>query len=221
LTHLHIDHCADLAPLLFALHSPIPEARKPLWLLGPVGLLSYLERLRDLYGEWLTPAKRELEVMELRPGQVLSVNTAPSGGWVVESGQAETRLQVFAARHPQSRLSEESLGFRFVDRQGHTAVFSGDTEPCDDLLSASRGSDLLVIECSTPDALATAGHMTPERVGQLCAAARPEQVVLTHLYPPAAALDLPALVGRHYAGPVHVARDGDLFTVPKRPETQR
>ena len=47
----------------------------------------------------------------------------------------------------------------------------------------------------------------------MCAAARPQRVVLTHQYPNAAALDLPPLVARHFAGPVEQARDGDVYTV--------
>ena len=57
------------------------------------------------------------------------------------------------------------------------------------LVEAARGADLLVVECSCPDELATPGHLTPDGVGRLCAESRPARVVLTHLYPPAAALD--------------------------------
>jgi len=239
LSHLHIDHCSDLAPLLFALHSPIPRSSEPLQLLGPPGSASYLVKLHDLYGSWVEPAKRELVVQELCPGQHLTWDAVRSSAWSpIHPAEQEYRtgqdhpanpdlptaprhrsetssIEVFAANHPQDRFSEVCLCFRFRDRANHTVTYSGDTEPAEGLEEASRAVDLLVVECSTPDEMATPGHMTPSRVGELCAASKPSRVVLTHLYPPAAALDLCQLIGQWYAGPVIVACDGDFFTVPE------
>jgi hypothetical protein len=42
-------------------------------------------------------------------------------------------------------------------------------------------------------------------------------VVLVHLDPATRALDLPAVLADLYAGPVSVARDGDLYRVPEAP----
>jgi ribonuclease BN (tRNA processing enzyme) len=83
------------------------------------------------------------------------------------------------------------------------------------LNEAARGADLLVVECSTPDHLATPGHMALSQVGELCAAARPKLAVLTHQYPDAAALDLAALIRETYDGPVVQAVDGTVFTIPE------
>ena len=89
------------------------------------------------------------------------------------------------------------------------------------LLAAAREADLLLVECSTPDELYTPGHLTPSRVGELCAEARPRRVVLTHLYAPAAALDLPALVRRRFDGPVETAEDGTCYRVGGAPPAGR
>jgi len=216
LTHLHIDHCTDLVPLLFALHSPIPEATDPLQLFGPPGTTDYLARLQELYGSWIQPARRELQVVEIEPGRFLAPDREDGPGWSLHQQSTTCGIQAFRAQHPQDRLSRQCLCYRFSDASGNSATFSGDTEPCPGLEDASREVDLLVVECSTPDELATPGHMTPSRVGQLAAATRPGQVVLTHIYPPAAALDLPALVGEFYAGPVTMAQDGQLFILADR-----
>ncbi len=204
MTHLHPDHCADLVHLLFALHSPVPVRTDPVKLFGPPGLASYLEKLKDIYGTWLEPRQRKLEVIEIGPGVTLPL---PGGGSV----------RPFKVDHDQDRLTRFCLGYCFSDAAGHTAVFSGDTGPCAELNEAATGADLLVVECSTPDHLATPGHMTVSQVGELCAAARPGLVVLTHQYPDAAVLDLPALVGEFYDGPVQQAVDGSVYFVPEEP----
>lgn len=202
LTHLHPDHSADLVHLLFALHSPVPTRQDPVTLYGPPGLASLLKKLKEIYGSWLEPRKRRLVINEIDPE--LEEIPLPTGGSV----------QPFKVNHPQDRLSLFCLGYRFTDAEGHTAVFSGDTEPCVELNQAAAAADLLVVECSTPDHLATKGHMTVTQVAELCAAAQPKLTVLTHQYPDAAALDLPALMANIYQGAVIQATDGSEFIVP-------
>ena len=80
---------------------------------------------------------------------------------------------------------------------------------------AAVRADLLVVECSCPDHLATPGHMTPSQVGAICNVARPRRVVLTHQYPDAAVLDLAALVNETFDGPVIQATDGLVLDVPE------
>jgi len=215
LTHLHLDHCADLAPLLFALHSVALDSRRPLQIIGPCGLAAYLDRLRGLYGDWLTPRHRALEVLEVAGGGVLGVDAA--GRWTVGGPNGAGSLTAFRVEHGEDRFSRENLGWLARDRDGRTLVLSGDTGPCPALTAAAAGADLLVVECSTPDELAVEGHMTPSRVGALAAAARPRRVVLTHIYPAANALDLPALVREHAPVEVVLAADGDLFEVSGDP----
>jgi ribonuclease BN (tRNA processing enzyme) len=202
LTHLHPDHSADLLHLLFALHSPLPTRQDPVTLYGPPGLASLLRKLKEIYGSWLEPRQRRLAIIEIGPE--LEEIPLPGGGSV----------QPFKVRHPQDRLSRFCLGYRFHDTAGHTAVFSGDTEPCAELNQAAAGADLLVVECSTPDHLATTGHMTVSQVGDLCAAAHPGLTVLTHQYPDAAALDLTSLLANTFQGPVVQAVDGSEYSVP-------
>lgn len=210
-THLHLDHCSDLGALLFALHMKELSSTRPLQLIGPRGLGGYLSRLEDLYGDWVVPCSREVAVLEIAPGDVLGPTT-DTGGWAVGASAGST-LQPFAVAHFEDHFSAENLGYRIRDGAGRVLVFSGDTGPGGHLAEAAAGADLLVVECSTPDETAIEGHMSPSRVAELCAEAGPRRVVLTHIYPPTAGLDLPALVGADFDGEVVAARDGDLFSL--------
>jgi ribonuclease BN (tRNA processing enzyme) len=201
LSHLHPDHSADLVPLLFAAHSPVCRNPHPLKVHGPAGLKELLEKLDGIYGSWLEPRSRALEVTEWDlEAPALDL---PGGG----------RVTAFPTEHPQDRLSRQTLGFVLEDGAGNKIVYSGDTGPCAALKGAARGADLLVVECSTPDELAIDGHMFPSAVAELCREARPNRVVLTHQYPAAARIDLAAAVLARYDGEVHQARDGDEFTL--------
>lgn len=200
LTHLHPDHSADLIALLFALHSPVPVSAAPITITGPKGLVQLVDQLKGIYGRWLEPRQRELIIREIEPGTVME---QPGGG----------KITSFAVNHGQDRLSQQPLGYRFTDARGQLLVFSGDTGPCTELEEAATGADLLLVECSTPDELATAGHLAPKDVGQVCCAAQPKQVVLTHQYPDSARLDLVAEVGQYWTGNIHQAVDGSIFSI--------
>jgi ribonuclease BN (tRNA processing enzyme) len=209
-SHLHPDHCADLVPLLFALHSPVLPSTKPLQLLGPRGLKNYVQQLQEVYGDWILPAKRPLIVSEIRSEQNLD---PASGLWAVSPG-VDTGIAVHRADHSESRFSRENLCFRFRDEQGYTLTYSGDSQFCEGLVQAARDTDLLLVECSTPDEWAVEGHMTPESVGRLCALTNPAKVVLTHFYPTVTNLNLSALVKERFSGDIVCAADDMLLTAP-------
>jgi len=222
LTHLHPDHCADLLHLLFALHSPLPVSESPLTLAGPRGLLSYLSRLGELYGDWIEPYRRKLVVLEACPGNVLV--PAGDGRWELLSeamvqpaaGPAPTALEFFAADHREDRFSRDNFCLRISSAGGYTLCYSGDSGPCPGLTAAAREVDLLVVECSTLDQSECSGHMSPSRVAELCREARPRRTVLTHLYPPVAAQDPAAMVAAACDTPVGAGIDGALYSVPER-----
>jgi len=224
LSHLHLDHCADLAPLLFALHSPVLESTKPFTIVGPPGLSLYINRLQGLYKHWLEPNKRQLNVLEILPGQALFHPLSAPGQWqiasVSELGNSVPIVSAFAANHPQDIFCDVCLCYRFQDSVEHRLVFSGDTEPSAGLTAASRNADLAVIECSTTDQQELVGHMNPSRVGTMCTTAGVRKIVLTHQYPEVAGLDLPKLVSKYYAGQIIAACDDSLFIVPDDSGTQ-
>jgi ribonuclease BN (tRNA processing enzyme) len=87
-------------------------------------------------------------------------------------------------------------------------VYTGDTGVSDALGRWAHGCDVLLAECSLPDAMAIREHLTPRQVGALAAQAEAQRLVLTHFYSPVEAVDIAAEVAEHYAGPVVCATDG-------------
>ena len=59
----------------------------------------------------------------------------------------ELQIQAFRVDH-----CHDAFGFKLQYRD-KTLVYSGDTRPCQALIDASRGVDLLIHECTMPDDL--------------------------------------------------------------------
>lgn len=164
-SHRHLDHCGDLAPLLFT----FKVARRPD--LYPIyagsGFSAYLDGLHGVYPGWLRSERWGPTVTELpldAPGEAL----LPGG----------IRLETRPAVHGAG-----ALHLRFTDPTGFSVVFSGDTGPSAGLTELAQGADYLVTECAGEDSTVIGDHMWPEAVAELVTAARPGRVILTHLYP--------------------------------------
>jgi len=158
LSHLHLDHCGDVLALVKA-NWLCDTTKLDLW--GPVGTRQWLDDLLAAYP--YMQDKVEIGVTELVPGQVI---------WV-EGLEVECLRTVHAL---------PSLGFTLTSG-GKTMVYSGDTEPVDDIVKASEGIDLLIHECSFPDTFEVTNHATPGTLAEKLKATSIGRIVLTHLYP--------------------------------------
>jgi ribonuclease BN (tRNA processing enzyme) len=86
--------------------------------------------------------------------------------------------------------------------------YTGDTGPSDSVNTFLTGCSLLVSECALDDPPEMDGHLSPRGVAALAAIARPELLVLTHVYPPQAPHSAARAVQQAYSGPVVAAQDG-------------
>lgn len=195
ISHYHHDHIGELGALLYAfMWGQLPARKQPLVLLGPAGFRAKLQAIAAAYGDWVTAPGFPLEVVELAPGPEITL----------------VRGVTFdVCRTPHT---DESLAFMVATPDGRL-VYTGDTGPSEGLAEWARGCDLLLAECSLPDAMAVDFHLTPRQAGALARQASAKRLVLTHLYPPVEAVDLPGEVAAEYDGPVTVARDGERFTL--------
>jgi len=195
LTHFHPDHYSELPALLFAMKYGAARPRTaPLDLVGPVGTRAKLDALAAAFGPWVTAPGFALRIAELEPGTSIAL----ADGVVLD-----------CLRVPHT---DESLAYRVSTPAGRL-VYTGDTGPSEALGDWARGCDILLAECSLPEAMALDIHLTPRSAGALAKRSRAKRLVLTHLYPPVEQVDILGEVSREYDGPTTVAEDGSRFVI--------
>jgi ribonuclease BN (tRNA processing enzyme) len=182
LTHHHLDHLADLLPLLKARWL---AGTDHLEVLGPPGTKSVVDGLLSVH-DYLD-GRVDLSVREVGAGQAFEV-----------AG--------FDVRARETRHSMPCLAYRF----GDALTFSGDSEAFAGLAAFADGSGVLVHDCSFPDEVDVSNHPTPARLGEALSGHDYGRVYLTHLYPHTEGRHeaMLASVRERYDGDVRVARDG-------------
>jgi ribonuclease BN (tRNA processing enzyme) len=153
-SHLHPDHTGDLIGILWA-HEMDDARTAPLRFAGPDGIARLVERARSLYEPWGDWFQAPVEIVGY---------PTEFDGMLVEA---------FPASH-----SPDAVCLRLT-ASGVTLAYSGDTEDCPGLREACRGADLALLECTANEP--TKGHMTPADCERVVQAARPREVLLTHL----------------------------------------
>jgi ribonuclease BN (tRNA processing enzyme) len=186
LSHLHADHCVDLASYSVARTYPPdgPQPRIPVY--GPAGTTG---RMAGVLGSAPGSAERlqaRFDVRDLAPGPL-------------EIGPF--RITTEHMNHPV-----ETFGFR-IEHDGWRLAYSADTGPTDALARLADGVDVLLCEASfvtgaddLPDF-----HLTARQAGEYAARAAVGELVLTHLtayYHPARSL---AEAAGSYGGPLSTA----------------
>lgn len=165
-SHLHLDHLADLFPLLF--HRCMSSTRLSELVLsgGPGHEQRMIQVAKLLYPELL---QTSLGFHEILPnGRAHPLPGTPH------------RIRAFPAAHSQS---PRVLRIEGDHPSPWSVAYSGDSGPCPGLSEAAAGADWLVIECTTPDDSRREGHLGPEDVAAVVNEARPKGTALVHLSP--------------------------------------
>jgi len=194
LTHFHADHVGALPGLFFALkHALRPAREEPLTVLGPPGTRRLFRGLAAALGDYFLEPGFPVEIEEDEPG-----GERPLARGVV--------LRTHATPH-----TEESRAVR-LDFSGGSAGYTGDTGPCPELGAFFRDVGVLVCECSLTEEEVGDNHLSPRGVAAIAEPARPELLLLTHVYPHVRRTrDVPSLVAAAgYAGRVELAEDGGV-----------
>jgi len=175
LTHFHLDHCADVFPLLMNRALLDSGANRRMTIIAPSGLRRWFEQIAATQGSWLHNDLPDLIELE--------------GQTVYWAGCA---VHHFANGH-----TPQSVSYR-IEEEGRSVFFSGDCGFSDGLVYFAGDSALAFCECSYPDEAAQEGHLTPETVAALAQKAGFGRLVLVHIYPENDTPDLTERVKKHY-----------------------
>lgn len=193
ITHIHADHCEELAPLLHvSLAEPIKgQLRKgDLTIYGPKGIKKTIEHLLFAFNLADKKPRYKILVKELGDGEVVK-----GGSWSVRG---------YAVKHD---TTINCLAYR-LEAERRVFAYSGDNTDCKGLRAACDHADIAVIEASWPKEIVQNTHMTGEDAGKVANESRVRKLVLTHIAP--YYLENFDVIGdalKFYGGPVLIAKD--------------
>ncbi|WP_418280772.1 MBL fold metallo-hydrolase [Halorubrum sp. DTA98] len=194
LTHHHLDHVADVLPLLKARWL---AGEDHLELVGPSGTKSLIDGLLGVH-DYLD-GRVDLAVREVSPAEPFRV-----AGFDVAAREVRHSMPACHAYRFSGPGSD-------VDPADGPVTLSGDTEAFAGLASFADGSDVLVHDCSFPDDVDVSNHPTPTSLGESLAGTDVGTLLLTHLYPHTKGREremVEAVTRAGFKGDVDVARDG-------------
>lgn len=191
-THWHFDHVSDLMALLLA-----RTRSEPLPVHAPEGFGERAGTWAEAFSESPDLYLDQMALEAYGDGDRLAV-----GDLTVRPRPVDHGPPTFAMR---------------VTDGDALAVFSADSRPCDELVAAAEGADLLICEATFPadpeyDAL-RATHLSGREAGRVADQAGAGRLVLTHVVhhvDPKVLVDEARSV---YDGPVEVAREATTYPV--------
>jgi ribonuclease BN (tRNA processing enzyme) len=205
LSHLHPDHCADVASLVvyrrYHPAPPYPPAGHRLAVYGPV---EAADRLAAQYGA--SAAERGDEDLS----DVLK--------FLVITDETDTEVAGCRVRTRRTVHPCESYAIR-VEYGGRTLAYSGDTGACASLIELARGADVLLCEATWPqvgphgEAQPEGVHLSGREAGEHAAEAGVGRLLLTHIpmwYDSAVVL---AEAKSAFDGPVELVSAGASYDV--------
>jgi ribonuclease BN (tRNA processing enzyme) len=217
ITHLHSDHTIGYPDIIL---TPWVMGRtEPLQAFGPKGLARMTKNLLAAYREDLDIRVHGLE-HDNDTGWKVDVHEIAPGLIYQDSNVKVTAIPV---KHGSWKYA---FGYRF-DTPGRVIVISGDTAPCDALVQAAMGADVLVHEVYDDDELAPekrpggdswaeymrSFHTSARELGAIALKCQPKLLVLYHVVRHGGTDE--ALIRQvhegGFQGPVVVAKDLDIY----------
>jgi len=199
LSHVHADHFIDLIPYAYGLlltprQQPVPVAGHPGTsdparprLIVPPGARQVF---RQVVGAW-----GDEELIE----QAFAVEDYDADSEVAIGPLSATFAEVphFILTHAVNLRAD-----------GARLTYSADCRPCDELVDAARGTDLLLVEATLPRPERTGirGHLTPGEAGEHARLAGAKRVVLTHISDELDSEWAQQEAAEAFGGPVEMAR---------------
>jgi ribonuclease BN (tRNA processing enzyme) len=159
LSHLHADHCLDIAPFVVWHRYSGRATRSTVPLYAPVAAERRLALAYDADGEGVTDV---FDFVPVGPGSF------PLGPFEVTLVRTAHPIECYAIR---------------LDVGGRSLVYTGDTGPCEPVVELARGADVLLAEAAHPPGpdLPAGLHLTGREAGEHAAAAGVGRLLLTHI----------------------------------------
>lgn len=190
-SHLHPDHCADLAGLHTYL-SYHPDGPSETVVYGPFGTAGRIDQLRG----------------EPDHSTVLTT-VAWQSGKTIRIGPISIRSESVTHSVPAYAMRIEGPS-ELPSRDSAVIAYSGDADVCDGLALVAAGADAFLCEASffEGDEVPVGLHLTAADAGRVAQDASCERLIVTHLPPWVDPNQTLAEVGRHYTGTLDMARPG-------------
>ena len=197
LTHLHLDHVADLLPLLKARWL---AGEEHLEIVGPVGTKGLVDGLLAVHG--YLDGRVDLRIREVVAGEEFA-----AAGFGIESHEIDHSMEGLAYRFAADTDDANADTDDAVDAP---FAFSADTEASEALVRFVEGCRVVAHDCSFPDSVDVDGHPTPSTLGAAFADSDVDHLYLTHLFPHTEGHheEMVSTIAESFDGEVHVARDG-------------
>lgn len=187
ISHLHLDHVADIVSLLWSLrHAPEVKREKPLQFWGPPGLQEFFENLPSVYGKWLHKFSFPLSVREV---------------WQEEFAIGPWQIKTLPMQHGNA-----ANGYRLQSGE-KVIAYSGDTGECAEVVELGHHADLMIVECSFADDHGVESHLHAAQVARIGRRAECKKLMLTHFYPECDEKDILSICRREFSGSLELASD--------------
>jgi ribonuclease BN (tRNA processing enzyme) len=190
LSHLHADHCVDLAAYYYARRYHPSGSLPPLPVYGPPGT-----------------ARRVAGIFEHTPvDQLEAIYTFH------EHGPGTYQVGPFTVTAAGVAHPVDSYGLR-IEAGGGVLAYSGDTAACQSLVEIARDADLFLCEASWPSTPPPPPgiHLTGVEAGAHAALADVKRLLLTHVMPFHDPQVLLAEAKETYDGPVELVAPGNTY----------
>jgi ribonuclease BN (tRNA processing enzyme) len=161
LSHLHADHCLDVATFIVWHRYSGRSSGKPMPLYAPVGAERRLALAYDADG---SPIEDVFDVVAIGAGEF------DLGPFAVTTARTAHPVECYAVR---------------LTAGGRSLVYTADTGPCPTVVALAAGADVLLAEASHPEGpgLPPDLHLTGREAGEHAAAAGVGRLLLTHVPP--------------------------------------
>jgi ribonuclease BN (tRNA processing enzyme) len=199
ISHLHLDHCAGVAPFLGGIKwaKGIENRRKPLKIVGCEGVERLLRAINEAHGYKLFEQPFSVEIHEIP-----ACNAA-------EPIDLLPGLSTQAISTPHRA---ESLAVRIADSEA-AVVYTADTGYSETVAQFAQSADLLILECSFYRDKPTPKHLELADAMRIAQIAEPRELLLTHLYPEWDSINLEHEAASRWSGKTIAAYDGLRLTI--------